>query len=172
MNRIITRPKEVVKNEQVLYTGNHYLSVPIIDCQNGAIKNINVVSLSNKALIELKGGQNLFKPHFYQEGKELEIEKIDVSKGQYYLPHLDFFLKGGIRVTERIFTDLTEKGLTYSFESSEEIEISLFFDLKCVCLLRFDSHKIGAKKIIKRDKWLGNPVVNIFSSAVSLALAF
>jgi len=172
MNRIITRPKEIVKNERVLYTGNHYLSVPIIDCQNSAIKNINVVSLSNKALVELKGEQNLFTPHFYQEGKEIEIEKIDVSKEQYYLPRLDFFLKGGIRVTGRIFTDLKEKGLIYSFESSEEIEISLFCDLKYVCLLRFDSHKIDAKKIIKKDKWLDNPVVNIFSSGVSLALAF
>ena len=172
MNKIITRPEEIVKNERVLYTGNHYLSVPIIDCQNGAIKNINVVSLSNKALVELKGEENLFTPHFYQEGKEIEIEKIDVSKEQYYLPRLDFFLKGGIRVRGRIFTDLKEKGLIYSFESSEEIGISLFFDLKDVCLLRFDSHKIDTKKIIKRDKWLGNPVANIFSSGVSLALAF
>jgi len=169
---ILTRPEEIVKNEQVLYAGNHYLSVPIIDCQNGAIKNINVVSLSNKALVELQGEANLFTPHFYQEGKEVEIEKIDVSKEQYYLPRLDFFLKGGIRVTGRIFTDLKEKGLIYSFESSEEIDISLFFDLKDVCLLRFDSHKIDAKKIIKRDKWLDNPVANIFSSGVSLALSF
>jgi len=172
MNKIITRPEEIVKNEQVLYAGNHYLSVPIIDCHNGAIKNINVVSLSNKALVELKGEANLFTPHFYQEGKEIEIEKIDVSKEQYYLPRLDFFLKGGIRVTGRIFTDLEGKGLIYSFESSEEIDISLFFDLKDVSLLRFASHKIDTKKIIKRDKWLGNPVVNIFSSGVSLALAF
>jgi hypothetical protein len=172
MNKIITRPEEIAKNERVLYAGNHYLSIPIIDCQNGAIKNINVVSLSNKALVELKGGQDLFTPHFYQEGKEIEIEKIDVSKEQYYLPRLDFFLKGGIRVIGRIFTDLKEKGFIYSFESSEEINISLFFDLKDVCLLRFDSHKIDAKKIIKRDKWMGNPVVNIFSSGVSLALAF
>jgi len=172
MNKIITRPEEIVKNERVLYAGNHYLSVPIIDCQNGAIKNINVVSLSNKALVELKGEANLFTPHFYQEGKEIEIEKIDISKEQYYLPRLDFFLKGGIRVTGRIFTDLEEKGLIYSFESSEEIDISLFFDLKDVCLLRFNSHKIDTKKIIKRDKWLGNPVANIFSSGVSLALAF
>ncbi|MEE8564351.1 MAG: glycoside hydrolase family 125 protein, partial [Atribacterota bacterium] len=101
-----------------------------------------------------------------------EIEKIDVSKEQYYLPRLDFFLKGGIRVTGRIFTDIKEKGLIYSFESSEEIEISLFFDLKDVCLLRFDSHKIDTKKTIQRDKWLGNPAINIFSSGVSLALAF
>lgn len=127
----------------------------------------------NKALVELKGEQNLFKPHFYKEGKEIEIEKIDVSKEQYYLPRLDFFLKGGIRVTGRIFTDLLkEKGLIYSFESSEEIEISLFFDLKYISLLRFDSHKIDAKKIITKDKWLGNPVINIFSSGVSVSLAF
>ena len=172
MNKIIARPEEIVKNERVLYAGNHYLSVPIIDCQNGAIKNINVVSLSNKALVELKGKPNLFIPHFYKEGKEIEIEKINISKEQYYLPHLDFFLKGGIRVIGRIFTDLKEKGLIYSFESSEEIEISLFFDLKYISLLRFDSHKIDAKKIITKDKWLGNPVVNIFSSGVSLALAF
>ena len=64
MNKIITRPKEIVKNEQVLYAGNHYLSVPIIDCQNGAIKNINVISLSNKALVELEEEQNPFKPFF------------------------------------------------------------------------------------------------------------
>jgi hypothetical protein len=172
MNKIITKPEEIVKNEQVLYAGNHYLSVPIIDCQNGAIKSINVVSLSNKALVELEGEPNLFKPHFYKEGKEIEIEKTDVSKEQYYLPRLDFFLKGGIRVIGRIFTDLKEKGLIYSFESSKEIEISLFFDLKYVSLLRFNSHKIDTKKIIKRDKWLGNPVANIFSSKVSLALAF
>ena len=172
MNKIITRPEEIIKNEQVLYSGNHYLSVPIIDCQNGAIKNINVVSLSNKALVELKGEPNLFMPHFYQEGKEIKIERIDISKEQYYLPRLDFFLKGGIRVIGRIFTDLKEKGLIYSFESSEEIDVSLFFDLRDVCLLRFDSHQIDTKKIIKRDKWLGNPVANIFSSGVSLALAF
>ncbi len=51
MNKIITRPEEIVKNERVLYTGNHYLSVPVIDCQNSAIKNINVVSPSNEALV-------------------------------------------------------------------------------------------------------------------------
>ena len=53
-----------------------------------------MVSLSNKALVELKGEPNLFTPHFYKEGKEIEIEKIDVSKEQYYLPRLDFFLIG------------------------------------------------------------------------------
>lgn len=172
MNKIITKPEEIIKNEQVLYAGNHYLSVPIIDCQNGAIKNINIASLSNKALVELKGEPNLFTPYFYQEGKEIEIEKIEISKEQYYLPRLNFFLKGGIRVTGRIFTDLKEKGIIYSFESSEAIDISFVFDLREVSLLRFSSQQINAEKIIIKDKWLGNPVINILSSGVSLSLAF
>jgi len=172
MTKIITKPKEIVKNEQVLYAGNHYLSIPIIDCQNGAIQNINVATLSRKALIELKGEPNLLTPLFFQEGKEIEINKIDVSKEQYYLPCLEFFLEGGIRVIGRIFSDLKEKGFIYSFESSEEIDISLVFDFKNVYLLRFDSHKIDTKKVIKRDLWLGNPVASIFSSGLSLSLAF
>ena len=171
MSVIITRPKEIEKNDKVLYAGNHYISIPMIDCRNGAIKNINVVSLSNKALVELKGKQNLFEPHFFKEGKEIEIEKIETSRERYYLPQIDFFLRGGIKVKGRIFTDLEEKGLLYYFESSEEIEISLFFDLKYISLLRFNSHDINIKKKITRDKWLGNPICNIISSKVSLALA-
>jgi len=156
MNKIITRPKEIEKNDKVLYAGNHFISIPMIDCRNGAIKNINVVSLSNKALVELKGEQNLFEPHFFKEGKEIEIEKIEASRERYYLPQLDFFLRGGMKVKGRIFTDLEEKGLLYYFESSEEIEISLFFDLKYLSLLRFNSHDINFEKKITRDKWLGN----------------
>ncbi|MEA1940176.1 MAG: glycoside hydrolase family 125 protein [Candidatus Caldatribacteriota bacterium] len=172
MDRIITRPKEIVKNKQFLYAGNHFISIPVIDCQNGSIQNMNVVSLSNKSLVELKGEQDLLRPHFFKDGKEIEVEKTDISKEQNYLPRLEFFLKSGIKVTGKIFTDLEEKGLIYSFESSEKIEISLFFDLKTVSLLRFNSHRIDYKKRIKKDEWLGNPVVDIFSSKVSLALAF
>lgn len=171
MNKIITRSKEIEKNEKVLYAGNHFISIPMIDCRNGAIKNINVVSLSNKALVELKGEQNLFEPHFFKEGKEIEIEKIEASRERYYLPQLDFFLRGGMKVKGRIFTDLEEKGLLYYFESSEEIEISLFFDLKYLSLLRFNSHDINFEKKITRDKWLGNSICNIISSKISLALA-
>ena len=72
MNKIITRPEEIVKNERVLYAGNHYLSVPIIDCQSGAIKNINVVSLSNKALVELNVNQIYLRHIFTKKEKKLK----------------------------------------------------------------------------------------------------
>ena len=56
------------------------------------------------------------------------------------------------------------KPLIYSFESSEKIEISLFFDLKYVSLLRFNSHKIDIKKIIKRD--IEKLELNIYDQSV------
>lgn len=172
MTKIITRPEEIGKNKQILYAGNHYICLPMIDCQNGAIQNINTVTLSRKALLELKGKPDLFTLHFFHEGKEIEIEKIDVSKEQYFLPCLDFSLQGGIRVIGKIFADLNEKGFIYGFESSQEITVSLIFNWKEVSLLRFSSQEIDAAKAIKTDRWLGNPVVTIDSANLSLALAF
>jgi len=52
MNKIFTRLKEIVKNDRVLYVGNHYLSIPIIDCRNGAIKNINNLHMDYGLLAE------------------------------------------------------------------------------------------------------------------------
>jgi hypothetical protein len=171
-NKIITRPEELDRNERVLYSGNHYISVPIIDCKNGAIKNINITSLSCKALVELKGRQFLFQPFFYKEGNEVKIKKVDISKEHYYLPQLTFFLENGIKITARIYADLKEKGLIYDFEASEKLEIRLYCDIRYVSLLRFNSHNIEARKLLKRDKWLGNPVIDIVSPGISFAMAF
>ena len=172
MNRIITGPKEIVKNRKVLYAGNHFIGIPMIDCGNGSIISINVVSLINKALLELKGEHNLFEPHFFKGGRELIVERIVESKEGHYLPKLDFYLEGGIRVRGRIFTDLEEKGLLYSFESSKEIEIALLFHLNNLSFLRFNSHDMEFDKTIAFDNWLGNPIYNISSCRASLALAF
>ena len=144
----------------------------MIDCKTGAIKNLNIVSLSNKALVELKGDQNLFEPHFFKRGREIEIERTETSKEHYYLPRLDFFLKNGCRVTARIFTDLKEKGFVYSFEGTEEIEVDLLFDLRSVSLLRFNSHTINFKKKLTKDEWLRTTICHIVSSKLSLALGF
>lgn len=68
MNRILTTPKEIDKNERVLYTGNHYISLPNISVKDASIKSINIVSLFNKALAQLDGEDYLFKPFFIMMG--------------------------------------------------------------------------------------------------------
>ncbi|GAB4114292.1 MAG: hypothetical protein Kow00103_07780 [Candidatus Caldatribacteriota bacterium] len=170
-NQIFTRPRELEKNDPILYAGNHYLSVPIINPQNGTIKNINVVSFSNKALIELQGAEYILQPRFFKHGKEIKIERTKFSQVQYYIPRLEFDLEQGIKIIAEIYADLYEKGLIYRLESSEQIEVDLILEVQDVSLLRFSSHSLETKKFIAVDKWLHCPLIKIIGSGISLALA-
>lgn len=172
MNTIITKPLEIESNMQVLYTGNHYISVPEIEPDSGAIQNINFVSLSNKALIELAGREFLFRPVFRKDGRALHIIKTDFVMRKHYLPEITFSLENDIRVKGRIYADLSEKGFLYSFESSCTLDITLQCDISHVNLLRFSSHPVAFGKEIKKDKWLQNLVLTIVSPGISLSMAF
>lgn len=175
MEKIITKPKELERNPQVLYSGNHYISVPEINCQNGVIKNINLISLSNKALIELEGEEGLFQPLFFKgsrTGEPLRIERVELEKEQYYLPCSTYYLADGTVVKGRIYADLKEKGLIYDFESPDELHIQLICDLKKLNLLRFNSYPVEMRKTLHIDKWLGNPVVIIDSLRFACGMAF
>lgn len=172
MGRILTRPEEVQKNEQVFYAGNHYLSIPVIKVNKGTVQNLNIVSLSSKSLVELAGKDYLFCPFFYKAGKRLEILKIEATRKGHYLPELIFDLENNIKITLRIYTDLREKGLIWDFSSTEKVKIRLSFDLSFVNLLRFNRHRVGFEKKIKKDRWLNNPVLDIVAPDVMLSLAF
>ncbi|WP_353892302.1 glycoside hydrolase family 125 protein [Proteinivorax hydrogeniformans] len=171
-NKIITKPNELVENVKVLYTGNHFISVPIIDCETGGVKNFNVMSGFNKALVEVEGKQNLLCPEFYKENTKLHIKKVEAEKEFFYYPKLTFFLDDDIQVEAKIYTDLYEKGLIYKFKSSEPIEIILNCDINQLNLLRFNSHPIETKTKLFIDKWLSNPVVDCITPKVSLSMAF
>ncbi len=170
-NRILTIPIELDKNEQILYAGNHYLSLPIINPKNGTIKNINVVSYSNKALIELQGAEYLLRPRFFKKGQEFKIKRTKFSQVQYYIPCIEFYLDRNIKVIAKIYADLKEKGLIYALESSEQIEVDLCLDVQYVSLLRFNSHPMEVKKFITLDRWLECPVFNIVGAGISISLA-
>lgn len=172
MNRILTTPKEIDKNERVLYTGNHYISLPNISVKDASIKSINIVSLFNKALAQLDGEDYLFKPFFYYDGNMLNIKSIEAFMESYYIPCFNIKLNDDIDIKIRIYADLYEKGFVYEFESTKRIDIKLLIDLKSLILLRFNSHEIDFKKDLKVDKWLGNPVISIYSNSLSFALAF
>lgn len=172
MNRILTASKEIVGNERVLYAGNHYISLPEIGAVDAAVRSLNILSLSNKGLIEIKGEKTLFRPDFYKDGRKLLIHSSSVVLEHFYIPSYHFELDDDIWVTTRIYADLSEKGFVYEFESSEDIEVRLVFTLDKLNLLRFNSHEVDFKVEMKLDKWLGNPAVNIISAESSFSMAF
>ena len=56
MKRILTVPEEIYKNERVLYAGNHYISLPEINSKDASIKSLNIISMSNKGLVQVAAG--------------------------------------------------------------------------------------------------------------------
>jgi len=172
MNKILTTPKEIEKSERVLYAGNHYISLPEISAFDAAVISMNILSLFNKGLVEIRGGETLFKPEFFKDGRKLAIQGSKVELEYYYIPSYYFELDNGVRVSVKLYADLAEKGFVYEFGSNEDIEVRLVCTIDKLSLLRFNSHDAAFMKEMKLDNWLGNPAVNITSSNVSFSMAF
>jgi uncharacterized protein len=172
MNKIMTTPKEIERNERVLYAGNHYISLPEISACDASVRSMNILSLLNKGLIEVKGEDTLFKPEFYKDGRRLSIQSSSAILEDYYIPTFFFELEYGVRVGIKLYADLYEKGFVYEVESSGDIEARLVCTMDKLSILRFNSHDFEFKKEMKLDKWLGNPAVNITSGSTSFSIAF
>lgn len=176
MVKIITKPNELENNEQVLYAGNHYISVPEIHYQDGSIKGINLISLSNKALVELMGEGALFTPSFMRNQRCLEIIGVEYMKEYYYIPAIKFYLADETVVVGKIYADLKEKGLLYDFtvvssKGNEGLIVTLTCDPRYMNLLRFNSYNVDVSRQLFQDKWLGNPVLSFVSPHISFAMA-
>lgn len=172
MNKILTTPEEIEKSERVLYAGNHYISLPEISVIDASVISMNILSLSNKGLVEVRGCEALFKPEFYKNGRKLKIQSSRAVLEHHYIPSWQFELDNGVRVNVKLYADFSEKGFVYEFQSFDDIEARLVCTIDRLSLLRFNSHKAAFKKEMKLDKWLGNPAINIISANASFSVAF
>lgn len=171
MNKIITRPGELSENPRVLYAGNHYLSLPEIDPEGG-IHSLNVISLANKGLIELRGSNRLLSFSFSREDSPVEVSAITSELELNYIPVFVFELADGTKVTLRIYADLTEKGCVFDFEASHPVQVTAHFALYTVNVLRFNAYPVEYRLEMFRDRWLDNPVVRLSGPRLGLSLAF
>lgn len=172
VNKILTVPEEINKNHQVLYAGNHYICLPEISIKDASIKSLNIISLSNKGLVEISGEDVFLFPEFYRLGKKLNIKNVEIDKEFYYIPVFNIELEESICIKARIYADIREKGFVYEFQSSEEIDVKLNCNMDRLSFLRFNSHDIDFIRELKVDKWLKNPAVNIYSYNTCLGMAF
>lgn len=118
MRKIITKPSELEENVRVLYAGNHYISLPEINIEDASIKSLNIVSISNKGLVELSGEKALFKPVFYKDGKRLEIANSETEEELYYIPSIKLHFADGEWALVKIYADINEKGFVYEDRKS------------------------------------------------------
>lgn len=168
--KLITKPEEIRENEPVLYMAGGYIALPEIDLE-GAIRSVNVTSMQNKGLIEIRGKESLLKPNFYDnEGRRLEPEKVLWKKELYYIPSFEFVFKDFV-IRAKIYADLSEKGFVYELESDRDLKVKFDFRPDRVNFLRFNTHKCYGVKRLFTDKWLKNPCISFDGNNFSLAAA-
>jgi len=167
--KLITKPEEIQENPKVYYMANIFIAIPEID-SDGAIKSINVTSLQNKGLIEIRGTEYLLKPYFCKNGMEVRPVKVVCRKELYYIPVFTFVFEG-FEVEFKIFCDLYEKGFVYELTADEDMEVRFEFCPDNISLLRFNNHKCHGLKSAFTDAWLKNPCVSFEGCGFSLAAA-
>ncbi|MCD8511517.1 MAG: glycoside hydrolase family 125 protein [Bacillus sp. (in: Bacteria)] len=172
MKKILTTPNIIDDNEQVFYTGNHYLSLPEIDARKASVFSLNIISTRNKGLIELRGDEALFQPEFYRNGGKLTPINTFAQMEDYHIPTYRYEFSDQSWLETAIYPDLKEKGFIYEFTSSVPTDIQLTFQPDRLSFLRFNSHELNFSKQLKIDKWLHNPLMDFTSNGVSFAMAF
>lgn len=172
MKRILTVPTELSHNPRVLYTGNHYLSLPEIDPEDAAVQSLNLISLAHKGLVEVRGEEGVFRPSFWQGGRRLAPDRVQAELEAWFIPSFRFFFPGRAPVEVKICPDLRERGLVWLFASSEPVEVRLACRVDRLAFLRFHAHEVEFRQRCGRDPWLGNPVLEVRGPGVAFALAF
>lgn len=74
--------------DDVLPTGNEWISLPTIRASDGAITNFNVLSMRDRGLLEVTGysGSAALQPYFLIDGKQLPLRNLGWELIEYWIP--------------------------------------------------------------------------------------
>jgi len=74
--------------DDVLPTGNEWISLPAIRASDGAITNFNVISMRDRGLLEVAGdaGSPALQPYFLIDGKKLPLRNLGWELIEYWIP--------------------------------------------------------------------------------------
>ncbi|MDQ6653326.1 MAG: glycoside hydrolase family 125 protein [Acidobacteriota bacterium] len=74
--------------DDVLPTGNEWISLPTIRASDGAITNFNVLSMRDRGLLEITGdaGSAALQPYFLIDGKQLPLRNLRWELIEYWIP--------------------------------------------------------------------------------------
>lgn len=74
--------------DDVVPTGNEWISLPTIRASDAALVNFNVLSMSNRGLLEVGGdnGSPVLQPYLVIDAKPLELQKLSWQLIEYWIP--------------------------------------------------------------------------------------
>jgi uncharacterized protein len=78
-----------LRQDDVLPTGNHWISLPDIRAIDGSLSTFNVLSMHHRGLLQVRGenGGPVLQPYFTADGKPLEFRNPDWELIAYWIPN-------------------------------------------------------------------------------------
>lgn len=89
-----------LSSDDVVPTGNEWISLPTIRASDGAIVSFNVLSMKSRGLLEVTGygGAPVLQPYVSVDGKSLALQKLSWEVVEYWIP-VAHFSEDGIEGT-------------------------------------------------------------------------
>ncbi len=176
MTKIITIPR-VEKADEVIVTGNHYVSLPDISPQ-GEISSINLLSSRALGLIEFKGSAQkpFLSPYFKINQQRAVLRSHEHMLIQNWIPRFGFDVSRG-RCEVTYLAPYDEKGISIIFfyknksNASQRITMGLEGSWAVCCHTIFKSYKLRGDRFFWYDDWTESLVLELRRGLLSAALA-
>lgn len=144
-------------------TGNDFIAVPDIS-DTGAIRSINVLSMREKGLIELKGDP-FITPSIYIDGRR--AGSFSFSYRDYWIPQFCFSdEKADVVLT--LLTPHGHKGFCMAFSISsrtgEKLDVEIRFEVNLSNLMHTvnESKEIDVRKTVRKSSWEDDFIIETF----------
>ncbi len=78
--------------DDVIPTGNEWISLPTIRASDGALVNFNVLSMRDRGLLQVEGdsGSPVLQPYFTADGQPIKIQNLSWELIEYWIPTAHF----------------------------------------------------------------------------------
>jgi hypothetical protein len=85
-----------LRSDDVLPTGNEWISLPDIRSIDGSLSTFNVLSMHHRGLLQVAGehGAPALQPYFKANGKPLEFSNPSWDLIEYWIPHAHLNIAG------------------------------------------------------------------------------
>jgi len=182
VSRILTVPEHIKDYRPYLPTGNLYVSLPLVNPEDGSSDRINMLHMASRGLLEFGGagerGQPFMAPWLRVNGRELCLDgALQWERVEHWIPRFSYTGAHGSRgCTEAshvhlrgtIYAPVGHRGFVYLLETENEgeedaveLELGLHGWWAAVYQTIYTSRAVNANRHVTYNSWSRGPVFEV-----------
>ena len=158
-------------------TGNEFISLDNINCKDASIKNLALLHMESKGLLDFRGGKDgLFNFEIYSGGKKININNIKWDLINYWIPKATIESENEI-IEITILTPLNHKGFAYNISIENKTRNNRSYEVIFKGSLESLYHCVNEEQYFNGtigsfySSWNDGPVISISNGFPQVALS-